>query len=183
MRLRALQQKKVKRLFSLQFIGHVGYMLIGVTTGTLEGIQGLLIYIAIYMVMSLNIWTVILSLEFSGKPGRVTYLTDFVAMSKINPLWLLRWPWYVLYGRCSTFSRFLCQNVCILSAMEASMYTLAIVGVLTSCVGAYYYIRLIKIMFFEKNCYMGTPLDREKSLLLAFTTCSLCSSSPTLIRY
>ena len=58
------------------------------------------------------------------------------------------------------------------SAMEASMYTLAIVGVLTSCVGAYYYIRLIKIMFFEKTATWNlyTPLDREKSLLLAFTT-------------
>lgn len=82
----ALQQKKVKRLLAYSSIGHVGYMLIGITTGTLEGIQGLMVYIAIYMVMSLNIWTVLLSLEFQGKPGRVTYLTDFVSMSKINPL-------------------------------------------------------------------------------------------------
>jgi len=169
----ALQQKKIKRLLAYSSIGHVGYMLIGVTTGTLEGVQGLLVYIAIYMVMSLNIWTVLLSLEFQGKPGRVTYLTDFVAMSKINPLMAIT----VALGMFSMagvppLAGFCAKMYVFFSAMEASMYTLAIIGVLTSCVGAYYYIRLIKIMFFEKtvtwNLY--APLDRSKSLLLAFTT-------------
>jgi proton-translocating NADH-quinone oxidoreductase chain N len=169
----ALQQKKVKRLLAYSSIGHIGYMLIGVATGTLEGIQGLLVYIAIYMVMSLNIWTVILSLEFQGKPGRVTYLTDFVSMSKINPLMSIT----VALGLFSMagvppLAGFCAKMYVFFSAMEGSMYTLAIVGVLTSCVGAYYYIRLIKIMFFEKSVTWNlyAPLDREKSLLLAFTT-------------
>jgi len=169
----AFQQKKVKRLLAYSSIGHIGYMLIGISTGTLEGIQGVMVYIAIYMVMSLNIWTVLLSLEFQGKPGRVTYLTDFISMSKINPLMAIT----IALGMFSMagvppLAGFCAKMYVFFSAMEASLYTLAVVGVLTSCVGAYYYIRLIKIMYFEKSIVWNlyAPLDREKSLLLAFTT-------------
>jgi|TARA_B110000208_G_C11750864_1_gene423385 proton-translocating NADH-quinone oxidoreductase chain N len=173
----ALQQKKVKRLLAYSSIGHVGYMLIGLTTGTLEGVQSVMIYIAIYMVMSLNIWTILLSLEYQGKPGRATYLSDFVCMAQMNPLMAIT----IALGMFSMagvppLAGFCAKMYIFFSAMEASMYTLATVGVLTSCVGSYYYIRLIKIMFFEKSTTWNVyaPLDREKSLLLAFTTLFIC---------
>jgi NADH-quinone oxidoreductase subunit N len=82
----ALQQRKIKRLLAYSSIGHIGYMLVGISTGTVEGLQGLLVYIVLYMAMSTCIWTAVLSLSYSNKQGRVKYLTDFVALSKINPL-------------------------------------------------------------------------------------------------
>ena len=136
-----------------------------------------MIYIAIYMVMSLNIWTILLSLEYQGKPGRATYLSDFVCMAQMNPLMAIT----IALGMFSMagvppLAGFCAKMYIFFSAMEASMYTLATVGVLTSCVGSYYYIRLIKIMFFEKSTTWNVyaPLDREKSLLLAFTTLFIC---------
>jgi proton-translocating NADH-quinone oxidoreductase chain N len=169
----ALQQKKIKRLLAYSSIGHVGYMLLGIATGTLEGVQGLLIYIVIYMIMSINIWTVALSLQFQGKEGRAKYLTDLVSLSKVNPLLAITValtmfsmagvpPLAGFYGKFYVF----------FSAIEGSLYMLAVVGVLTSCVGAYYYMRLVKIMFFEKTTTWNifVNIDREKSLVLGFTT-------------
>jgi len=169
----ALEQRKIKRLLAYSSIGHVGYMLIGLATGSLEGVQGLLIYIAVYMVMSLNIWTVVLSLDFREKEGRDQYLTDLTSLSKINPLLAITITLTMfsmsglppLAGFCAKFYVFF-------SAMESSLYILAIVGVLTSCVGSFYYMRVIKVIFFEKvsrwNAFYS--MDREKSILLGGTT-------------
>ena len=169
----ALQQKKIKRLLAYSSIGHVGYLLVGLSTGTLEGVHGMLIYIAIYMVMSLNMWTCLLSLSFQGQYGRVQYLTDFISLSKINPLLAIT----ITLGMFSMagvppLAGFCAKMYIFFAAMEASMYALAIAGVLTSVVGSYYYIRLIKVMFFEKSSTwrLYKPIDREKSLVLAITT-------------
>ena len=82
----AVQQKKIKRLLAYSSIGHVGYMLVGMATGTFMGIKGLFLYIVVYMITSLGIWTTVLSLEFKNKYGRAKYLTDLTSLSKTNPL-------------------------------------------------------------------------------------------------
>ena len=169
----ALQQKKIKRLLAYSGIGHVGHMLIGVATGTLEGVQGLLIYIVIYMVMSINIWTVVLSLEFQGKEGRAKYLTDLTSLSKINPLLAITIA-LTMFSMAGVppLAGFCAKLYVFFSAIEGSLYMLAVIGVLTSCVGAFYYMRLIKVMFFEKSNTWTSflPMDREKSLLLGTTS-------------
>jgi proton-translocating NADH-quinone oxidoreductase chain N len=169
----ALQQKKIKRLLAYSSIGHVGYMLLGLATGTLEGVQGLITYIVIYMVMSLNIWTVVLSLQFQGKEGRAKYLTDLTSLSKINPLLAITIA-LTMFSMAGVppLAGFCAKLYVFFSAIEGSLYMLATVGVLTSCVGAFYYMRLIKIMFFEKSTSwnMFIAVDREKSLVLGFTT-------------
>jgi proton-translocating NADH-quinone oxidoreductase chain N len=169
----ALQQKKIKRLLAYSSIGHVGYMLLGLATGTLEGVQGLITYIVIYMVMSLNIWTVVLSLQFQGKQGRAKYLTDLTSLSKINPLLAITiaLTMFSMSG-VPPLAGFCAKLYVFFSAIEGSLYMLAVVGVLSSCVGAFYYMRLIKVMFFEKSTSwnMFQSMDREKSLVLGFTT-------------
>jgi proton-translocating NADH-quinone oxidoreductase chain N len=168
----ALQQRKIKRLLAYSSIGHVGYMLVGISTGTVEGMQGVLIYIILYMVMSTCMWTTLLSLTFQNKIGRVRYLTDFVGLSKINPVLAITIT-LTLFSMAGVppLAGFFSKLFVFSAAVDASMYLIVIVGVLTSCIGAYYYIRLIKVMFFEKvtswNVYKS--LDREKSLVLGIT--------------
>ena len=168
----ALQQRKIKRLLAYSSIGHVGYMLVGVATGTTEGLQGLLVYIILYMVMSICIWTTVLSLGFQNKVGRVKYLTDFVGLSKINPLLAITIA-LTMFSMAGVppLAGFFSKLYVFFAAVESSMYLIVIIGVLTSCIGAYYYIRLIKVMFFEKtnNWTLYNPIDREKSLVLAAT--------------
>jgi len=168
----ALQQRKIKRLLAYSSIGHVGYMLVGVSTGTVEGLQGLVIYIMLYMIMSICIWTSVLSLSYENKPGRAKYLTDFVALSRINPILAVTIA-LTLFSMAGVppLAGFFSKLYVFFSAMESSMYLIVIVGVLTSCIGAYYYIRLIKVMFFEKvtTWTIYKPLDREKSLVLGST--------------
>jgi NADH-quinone oxidoreductase subunit N len=189
----ALQQRKIKRLLAYSSIGHVGYMLIGVATGTLEGLQGLVLYLVVYMVMSLNVWTVLLSLTFQDRshqfqrPGsdptsgptsgyalsRATYLTDLTSLSRSNPLLALTLmlTMFSMSGM-PPLAGFCAKMYIFFSAMEANLYTLGLLGVLTSCVGAFYYMRLVKVVFFEKkgSRSLFLALDREKSLLLGAST-------------
>jgi len=168
----ALQQRKIKRLLAYSSIGHVGYMLVGVAAGTAEGLQGLLVYILLYMVMSICIWTTVLSLGFQNKSGRVKYLTDFIALSKVNPLLAITIA-LTMFSMAGVppLAGFFSKLYVFFAAMEASMFLIVIVGVLTSCIGAYYYIRLIKVMFFEKtnSWTLYKTIDREKSLVLGIT--------------
>jgi proton-translocating NADH-quinone oxidoreductase chain N len=168
----ALQQRKIKRLLAYSSIGHVGYLLVGVSTGTTEGIQGLLVYILLYMVMSLCIWTSLLSLSFRTKEGRVKYLTDFVGLSKVNPLLAITIA-LTMFSMAGVppLAGFFSKLYVFFAAIDASLYLIVTVGVLTSCIGAYYYLRLVKVMFFEKtNIWtLYKPIDREKSLVLGVT--------------
>jgi NADH-quinone oxidoreductase subunit N len=168
----ALQQRKIKRLLAYSSIGHVGYMLVGISTGTLEGLQGVLIYIILYMIMSTCMWTTLLSLSYQNKGGRVRYLTDFIGLSRINPILAITIT-LTLFSMAGVppLAGFFSKLYVFFAAVDASMYLIVIVGVLTSCIGAYYYIRLIKVMFFEKvsNWNVYKVLDREKSLVLGIT--------------
>jgi proton-translocating NADH-quinone oxidoreductase chain N len=168
----ALTQRKIKRFLAYSSVGHVGYLLIGLGTGTVEGIQGLLIYTLIYVFMTLNAWTFLLSAEFSTKKGNAIYFTDLTALSKINPLLAITFT-------CTLFSMagvpplagFTAKMYVFFSAMEGSMYFIAVLGVLTSVVGAFYYLRFIKIMYFEKMLVwtLFKVPSREQSILLGVT--------------
>jgi NADH:ubiquinone oxidoreductase subunit 2 (subunit N) len=147
-------------------------MLVGISTGTLEGLQGVLIYIILYMIMSTCMWTTLLSLSYQNKGGRVRYLTDFIGLSRINPILAITIT-LTLFSMAGVppLAGFFSKLYVFFAAVDASMYLIVIVGVLTSCIGAYYYIRLIKVMFFEKvsNWNVYKVLDREKSLVLGIT--------------
>ena len=84
----ALRQRKLKRFFAYSSVGHVGYLLVGCSTGTTEGITSMLVYTVIYIVMTLNAWTLILSLELESH-GRGTYFTDLRYLTSNNPLFSL----------------------------------------------------------------------------------------------
>jgi len=168
----ALRQRKLKRFFAYSSVGHVGYLLVGVSTGTTEGITSLLVYVLIYIVMTLNAWTFILSLELESK-GRGTYFTDLNYLSRINPLLATTFTITLLsMAGVPPLAGFCAKMYVFFAAMEGSMYMLALVGVLTSVIGAFYYIRFIKIMYFEKlsSWSFFDQISRENSIFLGFTT-------------
>jgi len=175
--LAALSQHKIKRLLAYSSIGHIGYILLGFACATGEGIEALTIYLIIYVVMTINIFAIILSLRgvnksASGDSVRIKYISDLAMLGSTNPILAFTLSCTLfsmagippLAGFCSKFYIFF-------SALNASLYFFAFLGVITSVISCFYYIRLIKIMYFEKrsNWIVYKPIEKEISILLGIT--------------
>nr|YP_010437967.1 NADH dehydrogenase subunit 2 [Geum urbanum]UTB64300.1 NADH dehydrogenase subunit 2 [Geum urbanum] len=176
--LAAMAQTKVKRPLAHSSIGHVGYICTGLSCGTIEGIQSLLIGIFIYALMTLDAFAIVLAL----RQTRVKYIADLGALAKTNPISAITFAITMfsyagippLAGFCSKFYLFF-------AALGCGAYFLAPVGVVTSVIGRlFYYIRLAKRMFFDtpRTWILYEPMDRDKSLLLAMTSSFITSSFP-----
>jgi proton-translocating NADH-quinone oxidoreductase chain N len=166
--LAAMAQTKVKRLLAYSSVGHVGYLCIGFSCGTMGGIQSLLIGIFIYVLMTINAFAIVLAL----RQTRVKYIADLGALAGTNPILAIIFSITMfsyagippLAGFCSKFYLFF-------AALGCGAYLLALMGVVTSVIGCFYYIRLVKIMYFDtpRTWMIYKPMDRDKSLLLAIT--------------
>ncbi|KAL5696955.1 NADH:ubiquinone reductase (H(+)-translocating) [Ranunculus cassubicifolius] len=173
--LAAMAQTKVKRPLAHSSIGHVGYIRTGFSCGTIEGIQSLLIGIFIYALMTLDAFAIVPAL----RQTRVKYIADLGALAKTNPISAITFSITMfsyagippLAGFCSKFYLFF-------AALGCGAYFLAPVGVVTSVIGRFYYIRLAKRMFFDtpRTWILYEPMDRDKSLLLAMTSSFITSS-------
>lgn len=180
--LAAISQNKIKRLLAFSSIGHVGYLLVGLCCGTVEGVQALLIYLTVYIIMTINLFAIILlhlgrhdtpsTISLSPWVQRVKYTTDLTQLGNTNPL-------LALTLACTLFSiagipplaGFYSKAALFFAAVSCSQYLLAVIGVVTSVVSCFYYIRLVQIMYFEKKG-MWCSFDRlpkSSSLPLAVT--------------
>lgn len=170
--LAALQQKRLKRFFAYSSIGHVGYLLIGCATGNVDGISSLLVYTVIYVIMTLNAWTLISTIQtIDGKRG--IWISDLNYMSRINPVIAITLTMTLLsMAGVPPLAGFVAKMKVFLAAMSSGLYWLALIGVLTSVVGAFYYIRFIKVMYFEKmkGWVAFSPMDQGQSIILGSTT-------------
>jgi len=146
--LAAIGQTNIKRLMAYSSIGHMGYALIGLAAGTEAGVQATLIYLAIYIVMSFGTFACIIAMRRKGQS--IETIADLAGLSTQNPLYalalaVLMWsmagipPLSGFFGKLYVFS----------AAINAGLDTLAVVGVLTSVIGAFYYLRVIKVMYFD----------------------------------
>jgi NADH-quinone oxidoreductase subunit N len=146
--LAAIGQTNIKRLMAYSSIGHMGYALIGLAAGTEAGVQATLVYIAIYVVMSFGTFACIIAMRRQGT--QVETIADLAGLSTQRPgyalaLAVLMWsmagipPLSGFFGKLYVFS----------SAINAGLTALAIIGVLTSVIGAFYYLRVIKVMYFD----------------------------------
>jgi NADH-quinone oxidoreductase subunit N len=146
--LAAIGQRNIKRLMAYSSIGHMGYALIGLAAGTAAGVQAVLVYLAIYVVMSFGGFACIIAMRRQGRA--VENIADLAGLSRQNPgfalaLAILMWsmagipPLSGFFGKLYVFS----------AAIDAGLVPLAVIGVLTSVVGAYYYLRVIKVMYFD----------------------------------
>ncbi len=145
----ALTQTNIKRLLAYGSIGHVGYMLVGLATGTPEGIKGVLIYFALYLFMSVGTFGFVLFMRRAGE--QVENISDLAGLSKTSPRGAL-FMLLMMFSMAGIppFAGFYGKLFIFLSAIESGLYFLAVVGVLTSVVAAYYYLKVIKVMYFDE---------------------------------
>ena len=146
----AIGQKNIKRLMAYSSIGHMGYALVGLAAGNQTGVSGVMLYMVIYMVMTLGSFAIIMSMR--RKDGTVVEaIDDLAGLSSTNPFMatVLTILMFSLAG-IPPMAGFFAKYFVFVAAIEAKLYALAIIGVLASVVGAYYYLRVIKLMWFDE---------------------------------
>lgn len=145
----AIGQTNIKRLMAYSSIGHVGFALVGLAAGTEAGIKGVLVYLAIYLVMTLGSFACILAMR-RDKEGPIEDFNELAGLSETNlPMaFVLAMLLFSLAG-VPPLAGFFAKWYVFMAAVEAGLYPLAIIGVLASVVGAFYYLRIIKVMFFD----------------------------------
>jgi NADH-quinone oxidoreductase subunit N len=158
----AIGQNNIKRLMAYSSIGHVGYALIGLAVGGQEGIRGVLIYMTIYLFMNLGAFACILCMRRGQQ--MVEGISDLAGLSRTHPMMALSLAIFMFsLAGIPPLAGFFGKLYIFLAAVEGGLYTLAIIGVLSSVVAAYYYIRIVKVMYFDQAT---EPLDRAFGLEL-----------------
>jgi NADH-quinone oxidoreductase subunit N len=166
----AIYQTNIKRLMAYSSIGHVGFALVGLAAGTEEGLRGLIVYMAIYVIMNLGTWACILCMR--QKDMMVESIEDLKGLSKSHPMMALALAIFMFsMAGIPPLAGFFGKLYVFLAAVEAGLYTLAVIGVLSSVVGAFYYLRIVKLMYFDEPVEaFDTPIGREMTVVLAGTS-------------
>jgi NADH-quinone oxidoreductase subunit N len=161
----AIGQTNIKRLMAYSSIGHMGYALVGLAAGTIEGVQGVIIYLAIYLAMTLGTFACILAMRRDGR--MVEDIDELSGLSSTRPLmaFLLAMLLFSLAG-IPPLAGFFAKFYVFLAAIHAGLYALAVIGVLLSVVGAYYYLRIVKIMYFDAPAERFEPMDTPLAAVL-----------------
>ena len=146
----AIGQTNIKRLMAYSSIGHMGYALAGLATGSNEGIQGTVIYLSIYLLMNLGIFSCI----FMMRRKDIFYedIQDLSGLSKNHPIisFCLLVLLFSLAG-IPPLAGFFAKFYIFMAVIKAEMYTLAIMGLITTVISAFYYLRIIKIIYFDES--------------------------------
>jgi NADH-quinone oxidoreductase subunit N len=145
----AVAQQNIKRLMAYSSISHVGYALIGLAAGTADGIRGVLVYLAIYLVMTIGSWAVILCMCRRGR--MLEGISDLGGLSQSQPGLALALAifMFALSGIPPT-AGFFAKFYVFLAAINAQLTGLAVIGVVTSVISAFYYLRVVKVMYFDE---------------------------------
>jgi NADH-quinone oxidoreductase subunit N len=144
----AIGQSNIKRLMAYSSIGHMGYALIGLAAGTPAGVRGVLIYLLTYVVMSAGAFACIIAMRRDGRP--VERIADLGGLAKTDlPLASLLAIFMFSMAGIPPFAGFFGKLYVFLAAVNSGMWVLAVLGVLISVVGCFYYLRIIKVMFFD----------------------------------
>ena len=164
----AIGQRNIKRLMAYSSIGHMGFALVGLAAGTQEGVQGVLVYMAIYVAMTLGTFACILSMRRDGQ--MVEDIGDLSGLARTKPAmaFFLAMLLFSLAG-IPPLAGFFAKFYVFLAAIQAGLFALAVIGVVTSVVGAYYYLAIVKIMYFEEPVKPFEPMPIELKAVLAVT--------------
>jgi NADH-quinone oxidoreductase subunit N len=164
----AIGQRNIKRLMAYSSIGHMGFALVGLAAGTSEGIQGVLVYMAIYVTMTLGTFACIIAMRRKGKP--VEDLTDLAGLARTKPLMAFFFAMLMFsMAGVPPLAGFFAKFYVFLAAIQAGLFTLAVLGVITSVVGAYYYLLIVKIMYFDEPVDAFDPTPSELTTVLGIT--------------
>jgi NADH-quinone oxidoreductase subunit N len=146
----AIGQRNIKRLMAYSSIGHMGYALVGLAAGSETGVSGVVLYMTIYMVMTLGTFACIMAMR--RKDGEnVENVDDLAGLSSTKPFMaiVLTALMFSMAG-IPPLAGFFAKYFVFVAAIEAKLYALAVIGVLSSVVGAYYYLRIVKLMWFDE---------------------------------
>lgn len=162
----AIGQKNLKRLMAYSSIGHMGFALVGLAAGTAEGIQGVLIYMTIYVAMTLGVFAIILAMRRDGK--LVESISDLSGLARTHPTQAFFFA-ALLFSLAGIppLAGFFAKFYVFLAAIKAGLYVLAVLGVVTSVVGAYYYLSIVKVMYFDAPNRAFAPMPYSLRLVLA----------------
>jgi NADH-quinone oxidoreductase subunit N len=162
----AIGQRNIKRLMAYSSIGHMGFALVGLAAGTAEGVQGVLIYMGIYLTMTLGTFAVILAMRRDDL--MVENISDLAGLARTSPAlaFFLAMLLFSLAG-IPPLAGFFAKYFVFLAAIKAGLYVLAVIGVVTSVIGAYYYLSIIKIMYFDDPAPRFAPMRGELKAVLA----------------
>ena len=144
----AIGQTNIKRLMAYSSIGHMGYALLGLAAGTVAGVQGVLIYMMIYLISNAGVFVVIMQMKRNGE--QVETISDLSGLSRTQPrLAFVMAALMISLAGIPPLAGFWAKFYVFLAAIEAHLYILSVIGVLSSVVGAYYYWRIVKVMYFD----------------------------------
>ncbi len=164
----AIGQRNIKRLMAYSSIGHMGFALVGLAAGNQAGVQGIVLYMAIYIAMTLGAFAVILFMRRKGQ--MVEEISDLAGLSRSHPViaFIFAMILFSLAG-IPPLAGFFAKWYVFLAAIEAQLYGLAVIGVLSSVVGAFYYLRIIKIMYFDEPAGAFEPMTGELRFVLGLS--------------
>jgi NADH-quinone oxidoreductase subunit N len=162
----AIGQRNLKRLMAYSTIGHVGYMLIGLAAGTEVGVRGLLIYLTAYVFMYLGTFALILAMRRRGRA--VENIADLAGLGRSDPAMAMGFAIFMFsMAGIPPFSGFWAKYFIFTAAVQQGMWVLAVIGVLTSVIGAFYYIRIIKVIYFDSSELSFDPRPASLSFAAA----------------
>jgi len=167
----AIGQTNIKRLIAYSSIGHIGYALAGIATGTVSGYNSSTAYISIYVIMNLGVFGCIFLMKKDGK--YCEDIKELAGISKQNPILAISFL-IIMFSLAGIppLAGFFAKFYIFMSVIESGMYTLAIVGLLSTVISAFYYLRIVKIIYFDE---IKKPFDRIKNLGITSTVFLSCS--------
>ncbi|WP_458096539.1 NADH-quinone oxidoreductase subunit NuoN [Roseomonas sp. WA12] len=164
--LAALRQNNIKRLMAYSSIGHVGYALIGLVVATPEGLRGVMLYMAIYLVMNAGVFAVLVSMRRQGRA--LERVEDLAGLGRTDPAMGVAMAIFMFsMAGIPPLAGFLSKLYVFLAAVQEGFWILATVGVLTSVISTYYYLRIIKVMYFDAPEGALDPRPAAVSMVLA----------------
>ncbi len=166
----AIHQTNIKRMMAYSSIGHVGFALVGLAAANGLGLQAVLVYVGIYLFMTLGVFSVILSMRFRGR--MVEGIHDLAGLSKTHPAmaFVMAAMMFAMAGVPPMMAGFWSKVYVFMAAVKSGLWTLAILGVLASVVSAFYYLRVVKVMYFDEPVEPFDKPERPMRLVMAVTT-------------
>ncbi|MFC7734392.1 NADH-quinone oxidoreductase subunit NuoN [Roseomonas sp. GCM10028921] len=164
--LAAIRQQNIKRLMAYSSIGHIGYALMGLVVATDTGLRGVMLYMAIYLVMNAGVFAVLVSMRRQGRS--LERVEDLAGLGRTDPAMAIAMVVFCFsMAGIPPLAGFFSKLYVFLAAVQEGYWVLATVGVLTSVIGAYYYLRIIKVMYFDTPAGALDPRSASASVILA----------------
>ena len=164
----AIGQSNIKRLMAYSSIGHMGFALIGLAAGTSEGVQGVLVYLTIYVTMTLGAFACILAMR--REEGPIETISELAGLARTNgPMAFLFAMLLFSLAGLPPLAGFFAKFYVFLAAIKAGLYVLAVIGVIASVIGAYYYLLIVKVMYFDEPAPEFAPMRTELKVVLGIT--------------